>query len=270
MCQRPGAKCHGDVVGEGSHHGGNSTLRRTAARRRPSQYDELESAPTEPFVAGPGESRVIRDRVLQAELAEPAIDQINLDLPTQLALGADREGIAYDEHPDHQFRVDRGPADPRVVGRQFGTHPRQVEYCSDLANQMVLRDHVLEPELVEQLTLVPFAPTHHRAAPSAIVVQQTESRSAPGFNRVLQHYLPFPDILTMPSTCFGLTSLRGVPFRVWSASLLVASGSPRGSDSLHVSGVARPAARKRASPPVVLPSGAAPYRVAWRSAPVRS
>jgi hypothetical protein len=53
---------------------------------------------------------------------------------------------------------------------------------------MILRNYILEPELVEQLALVPLAPTHHHATPSLHRDRATESRQAGTFNRLLQHY----------------------------------------------------------------------------------
>src|SRR4029453_19206427 len=77
-------------------------------------HDALEHAPedialAEAFVAGPRECRVIRDGVLQAHLAKQAIRRVDLNLPADLPLRPDGEHIAVDEHPDHQYRVDRRP-----------------------------------------------------------------------------------------------------------------------------------------------------------------
>jgi hypothetical protein len=40
---------------------------------------------------------------------------------------ADREHVADDEHPDHQFRVNRWPTNAGIIERQLSTDPRQVE-----------------------------------------------------------------------------------------------------------------------------------------------
>jgi hypothetical protein len=65
----------------------------------------------EPAVAVAQKGRMIGDLTLQSQTAtKPAIGQIEMNLFTQPPLGADGEAIADDEHPDHQFRIDRGPA----------------------------------------------------------------------------------------------------------------------------------------------------------------
>src|SRR5271155_4410654 len=61
------------------------------------------------------EHRMIRYPVLDAELAKPPICQIDLHLGAQLPLRADRKHVAHNEHPDHQYRVDRGATGVRVV-----------------------------------------------------------------------------------------------------------------------------------------------------------
>ena len=58
------------------------------------------------LVAGARECGVIGDLVLDAEAAEPAIGEVQLDLAAECAFRADREHIAEDEHPDHQLRID--------------------------------------------------------------------------------------------------------------------------------------------------------------------
>jgi hypothetical protein len=59
-----------------------------------------------------GESRVIRHRTLQAEPAEPPVGQIEVNFIAQTPLRSDPEAVADQEHPDHQFEINRGPADP--------------------------------------------------------------------------------------------------------------------------------------------------------------
>ena len=54
------------------------------------------------LVAGARECGVIGDLVLDAEAAEPAIGEVQLNLPAERAFRADREHIAEDEHPDHK------------------------------------------------------------------------------------------------------------------------------------------------------------------------
>src|SRR5262245_61141832 len=68
-------------------------------------------AVTEAFVAGPLDRRMIRDLVLDAQTAEPAVRQVDLNLPAEQPLRADGKNVANDEHPDHQHRVNRRAAE---------------------------------------------------------------------------------------------------------------------------------------------------------------
>src|SRR6202165_97371 len=62
---------------------------------------------TEALVAGTRERRMIRDSILEAELAEPPIGKVHLHFTTDQPLRTNRKDIPHDEHPDHQFRIDR-------------------------------------------------------------------------------------------------------------------------------------------------------------------
>ena len=66
-----------------------------------------------------GEARVIWNRIVQVEAAEPSVSQIERHLLAQPPLGADAVAIADDEHADHQLRINRGPAGRAVIRRQL-------------------------------------------------------------------------------------------------------------------------------------------------------
>jgi hypothetical protein len=51
---------------------------------------------------GAGEGGVIGDTVFQAQVAEPSIGQVDLNLPAKLALRSDGEHLSDDQHPDHR------------------------------------------------------------------------------------------------------------------------------------------------------------------------
>src|ERR1700693_858322 len=61
----------------------------------------------EALVAGPRKWRMIRDSILDTELAEPAIGQVHLHFTADQPFRADRKDIPHDQHPDHQFRINR-------------------------------------------------------------------------------------------------------------------------------------------------------------------
>jgi hypothetical protein len=62
------------------------------------------------LVAGAREGRMIRDTVFQAQLAEPAIGQVDLNLAA-IWLRPDRKYVADDEHLDYEDRINRGAAE---------------------------------------------------------------------------------------------------------------------------------------------------------------
>ena len=65
------------------------------------------------------ERGMIRHAAVEPEPAEPAVRQIEVDLLAQAPLGADAEAIAHDQHPDHQFGIDRWPTHRAVEGGQL-------------------------------------------------------------------------------------------------------------------------------------------------------
>jgi hypothetical protein len=70
---------------------------------------------TEAFVAGARKRRMIRDSVLDAKLAEPAIGEVHLNFTADQPFRADRKDIPHDQHPDHQLRIDRRATHRRIM-----------------------------------------------------------------------------------------------------------------------------------------------------------
>src|SRR5438045_9389949 len=102
---------------------------------------------------------MIWDSVLNAELAEPAIREVHLNFATDQPLRADRKDISDDQHPDHQFRVDRRPTHGRIMSCKFAAEPGKIESSIDLPHQMIIGDCVNELKLVEKLRLLDLLPT---------------------------------------------------------------------------------------------------------------
>jgi hypothetical protein len=88
---------------------------------------------------------------------------MQLDLFAQPSLRTDAVTVAYNQHPGHEFRVDRGPADLAVercqLLAQVSQHPHHD--WIDPAQQMTCRNALFEIEQVEQLALIARLPTHH-------------------------------------------------------------------------------------------------------------
>jgi hypothetical protein len=108
------------------------------------------------------EHGVVRHLVLDAQAAEPAVGEVHLDLATQRPLRADRKHVADNEHPEHEHRIDRGPADRGIVRCKLAMHPRQIQDRIDPAHEMIGRNNVIELERIEKLALIALQPPHHR------------------------------------------------------------------------------------------------------------
>src|SRR5499426_4084709 len=147
---------------------------------------------------------MIRDLVLDAQTTEPAVRQVDLNLPAEQPLRTDGKNVADDEHPDHQHRVNRRAAARRVVGCKLSTHPGQIEHGGDLAHKVIARYHLVVPKLVEKLLLLVLQPPHHRSPPQRIVSERRNHRSqkpSTGFcNKICQK----PTL-----TCEQIQNIRG-------------------------------------------------------------
>ena len=120
----------------------------------------------------------MRDLVFEIELTEPAIRQVQLNFLGEPALRSDAAAVADNEHANHELGINRRASDVAVVGLQFlmevgqGSRHKHV----DPSQKMILRNAIIETELVEQLALVPPPPPHHRRIPRRRrSPQQTES-----------------------------------------------------------------------------------------------
>jgi len=54
-----------------------------------------------------------------------------MHLLTQPTLGTDAEAVAYDQHADHQFWINRGPPDLAIERPQVGPQAGQVDEAVD-------------------------------------------------------------------------------------------------------------------------------------------
>src|SRR5262249_31763075 len=138
---------------------------------------------------------MIRDLVLDAQTTEPAVRQVDLNLPAEQPLRTDGKNVADDEHPDHQHRVNRRAAARRVVGCELSTHPGQIEHGGDLAHKVIARYHLVVPKLVEKLLLLVLQPPHHRSPPQRIVSERRNHPSqkpATGFCNKICHVWTAP------------------------------------------------------------------------------
>src|SRR5262245_17905854 len=114
------------ATGIGFDHAGidGKTFALDQAGVHASPYHRLEELPqdisvTKASVSIDRECRVVGNLVFEIEATEPPICKMQLDLLAQFALEADAVAVADNQHPQHQLRIDRGPADLAVERLQL-------------------------------------------------------------------------------------------------------------------------------------------------------
>src|SRR5580704_12287329 len=111
-----------------------------------------------------GERRVVGNRVIEIEPAKPPVCEVEFYFLAQLPLGANAEAVANDKRPDQQLGIDRRSADGAVEWTQLFVQVAE-HRCHeniDPAQQVPLRDHVIEPKFVEKVRLLSILSSHHR------------------------------------------------------------------------------------------------------------
>ena len=84
-----------------------------------------------------------------------------MDLFADPSFGSDTEAVADQQHADHQFRIDRGPASVAVERGQMLTNAAEVDEAVNGSDQVILRDMIRKRELVKQRTLCDLQRSHH-------------------------------------------------------------------------------------------------------------
>ncbi len=154
-------------------------------------YHSLEDlaqnvAVTKATMAIDRERRVIRRLVIEIEAAKPPVREMQFNLLAQLPLGADAVTIADDQHPDHQFGINRRPTNLAVERRQLLAKLNQYP-CHDRIDppqQMARWNASFEVEQVKQLALIAALSTHHGKPSADESLQTTESLFA-------ENHVPF-------------------------------------------------------------------------------
>src|SRR5512138_1456984 len=134
---------------------------------------------------------MVRDSVFDAEFAKPAIGEVHLYFTTDQPLRADRKDIPHDQHPDHQFRINRRATHGRITRRKFTAKPGKIESSIDLLHQVIFGNRVAEMKLIEQLTLVTLQTAHHGSTSPRFASAQRNHASWPvsiDFCNTIGHY----------------------------------------------------------------------------------
>src|SRR5262249_38596959 len=139
----------------------NRDALRHHALKHPAQGVALAKA----LVPCAAEHRMVGDTVLDAELTEPAIGKVHLYLGADSPLRADRKHVANNQHPDHEYRIDRRSPCVRVVRCKLLVHPTQVEHRVDLPDQMIRGHYLVEIKRIKELALSTLSPPHHGPLP---------------------------------------------------------------------------------------------------------
>src|SRR5277367_5446465 len=157
-----------------------------AARHHRLEQLAQEIALAETAVAVLGKRRMIGDVAVEPQATEPAIGQIEVDLLAQPTLRANAEAVADNQHPHHQFGINRGPSHIAVIGPQMRPQIRQVDETVDLAKHVIVRDMPLEAEAVEQRLLHHPPLAHHHESPRFIekLNQSRVGNASEFFNKI--------------------------------------------------------------------------------------
>lgn len=108
---------------------------------------------------------MVRHRIVQTQAADPTVGQIQMHFPTQAPFGTNAVAVGDDQHPDHQFGIDRRATCMVVVVGQVLAKFAQVESLIDAAQQIILGNVLFEIERVEQPVLPPRLLSHHLDCP---------------------------------------------------------------------------------------------------------
>jgi hypothetical protein len=99
---------------------------------------------------------VIGHDAIEIEPAEPAVGKVEMDLLAQPPLRPDAHAITDQQHPDHQFGIDRGATRRTIERLQVLANAVEIDEPVNRAQQVIARHMILDAEAVKQRLL------HHR------------------------------------------------------------------------------------------------------------
>ena len=109
---------------------------------------------------------MVRDNVLNSQLAKPTVNKVQMHLITKLTFGSDAKAITNNQHAAHQLRINQsmdGPYESKTASGIRGDHQSLETY--QFYGAVVLRNHLLQGELVKQLRRSAFKLSHHGQSP---------------------------------------------------------------------------------------------------------
>ena len=126
---------------------------------------------------------MVRHFAVQAQPAEPAVGQVEVDFLAQAPLGADAEAVPHQQHPDHQLGINRRSPHRAVVRLKVGPNARQIDEPVNRPQHVIARDMPFQAKAVKQRLLhhSPFAHHHPRLLSPVQVNQGLSTTSSSEF-----------------------------------------------------------------------------------------
>jgi hypothetical protein len=84
-----------------------------------------------------------------------------VDLLTEPPLRTNAKAIANQQHPDHEFGIDRWPPNVAVEPGELAPEITQLDETVYRANQMIGRNVLFQRELIKQRSLLDLPMSHH-------------------------------------------------------------------------------------------------------------
>jgi hypothetical protein len=108
------------------------------------------------------EAGVIRHLAVQSEAAEPAIGEVEMDLFTQPPLRTNAHCVTDNQHPHHQFGIDRGTASAAIEWLQLLANAIEFEMTVYPPQQVLGGDVIINAEVIKELRRSCLT-SHHRS-----------------------------------------------------------------------------------------------------------
>mmetsp|Transcript_24384 Transcript_24384/g.45415 ORF Transcript_24384/g.45415 Transcript_24384/m.45415 type:complete len:213 (+) Transcript_24384:109-747(+) len=150
-----------------------------------------------------GKCRVIWNWIRQIHLAEPTIGEVQMDLFAQTTFWPNAHDVSQQQHPHHQFWINRGPSSGAVKICQMRPNAGQINNAINSPQNVIAGDVVFYREIIEQSKLCFLTWSHHRDQ-SSTSIRQLNQQQRPKSTKVFQqNRLKADDATTRTTVCFG-------------------------------------------------------------------
>jgi hypothetical protein len=104
---------------------------------------------------------VIRNSPIQTQLAEPPISEVQMYFFAQTPFGTDAHAVANQQHPNEEFRINRGASHCAVKRAKVFSNSREINQPVNGSKQVIVWYMLLQAEPIKQGFLNPGSLTHH-------------------------------------------------------------------------------------------------------------